>query len=114
MLDLAGTDTKGERAKGAVGGGVRVPADDDHARERQPLLWTDDVDDALADVVHREEGDAGGAAVFLQGLDLLGADQVGNRFVPIGGGHVVVRHGDSRQRTSRFAASELQALKRLW
>src|SRR5205823_4829474 len=35
VLDLAGTDTKGERAEGAVGGGVRVPADDDHARDRQ-------------------------------------------------------------------------------
>ena len=46
-LDLAGADPERERAEGAVGRGVRVAADDRHARLRQPELRPDDVDDAL-------------------------------------------------------------------
>jgi hypothetical protein len=44
--------------RGAVGRGVRVAADERHAGLRDALLRPDHVDDALALVVHREDGDA--------------------------------------------------------
>ena len=56
VLDLAGADAEGQRAEGAVGGGVAVAADDGHARLGEALLGPDDVDDALAGVAHRVAG----------------------------------------------------------
>ena len=47
VLDLAGADAEGQRAEGAVGGGVAVAAHDRHARLGEALLGADDVDDAL-------------------------------------------------------------------
>ena len=52
VLDLAGADAVRQRAEGAVGGGVRIAADDRHAGQRRALLRADHVDDALALVVH--------------------------------------------------------------
>ena len=46
------------RAKRAVGRGVRVAANDGHARQGGALLRANHVHDALADVVHLEFGDA--------------------------------------------------------
>jgi len=48
MFDFRRADAVGERTEGAVGGGVAVAADDGRARQREPLLGADDVDDALA------------------------------------------------------------------
>ena len=55
VLDLARADAEGQRAEGAVGGGVGVAAHDGHARLGEALLGADDVDDALARVAHRVE-----------------------------------------------------------
>ena len=57
-LHLARADAEGEGAEGAVGGGVRVAADDGHARLREAELRADDVDDALAVRAQRVERDA--------------------------------------------------------
>ena len=48
VLDLAGADAERERAERAVGRGVRVAADDRHARLGDAQLRADHVDDALA------------------------------------------------------------------
>ena len=56
MLHLGGADPEGQRPEGAMGGGVGVAADDGHARLGDPLLGTDDVDDALAGIVQPVEG----------------------------------------------------------
>ena len=58
MLDLGGADAEGQRAEGAVRRGVAVAADDGHAGLGHALLGADDVDDALADIVHVEIGHA--------------------------------------------------------
>ena len=47
VLDLAGADAERQRAEGAMRRGVRVAADDRHARLGQAELRADDVDDAL-------------------------------------------------------------------
>ena len=57
VLDLGGADAEGQRAEGAVGGGVRVAADDRHARLGDAELGPDHVDDALlvgAEAVERD------------------------------------------------------------
>ena len=47
VLDLARADAEGQRAEGAVGGGVAVAADDRHPGLGHAELGPDDVDDAL-------------------------------------------------------------------
>ncbi len=48
VLDLARADPEGERAEGAVRGGVRVAADDRHAGLRNAELGADHMNDPLA------------------------------------------------------------------
>ena len=78
VLDLAGADAEGERAERAVGRGVAVAADDGHPGLREPLLGSDDVDDALAGVAHPVEPDAELATVLLEHLDLAAGHRVGD------------------------------------
>ena len=53
--DLGGPDAEGERAERTVGARVAVAADDGASRLGNPELWTDDVHDAAAVVLHPEE-----------------------------------------------------------
>ena len=94
VLDLAGADPEGEGTERPVGRGVAVAADDGHAGLGQPLLGSDDVDDALVGVAHRVAGDAELGAVGVEDRQLLGRDGVGHRLVDVGGRHVVVGGGD--------------------
>jgi hypothetical protein len=76
VLDLGGADAVGQGTEGAVGGGVRVAADHGHARQGGALLRADDVNDALALVVHLEFDDAVFVAVVVEGLHLQARDLV--------------------------------------
>src|SRR6266487_6982049 len=58
VLDFRRADAEGERAEGAMGGRVGIPAHEDDPRLGQPLLGTDDVHDPLADVSPPELRDA--------------------------------------------------------
>ena len=98
MFDFAGADAVRQRAKGAVGGGVRVTAHHGHARQRGAVFRSDDVHDALAPGQERE---VGGSAkllhVAVQRRHLLLAGGVGDAVIaalPAGGWRVVVRRGD--------------------
>ena len=66
VLDLAGADAKGERAKGAVGGRVRVAAHHGGAGQGEALLRADDVHDALALVAEAKVGQAKVLDVLLE------------------------------------------------
>ena len=68
VLDLAGADAEGQRAEGAVRGGVAVAADDRHARLGDAELGPDDVDDALVLGAQRVDRDAELLAVALERL----------------------------------------------
>ena len=70
VLDLAGADPEGERAEGAVRGGVRVAADDRHAGLGDAELGADHVDDPLAVGAERVDRDAELLAVALERFDL--------------------------------------------
>ena len=56
VLDLRRADAEGERPEGAVGRGVGIAAYDGRAGQGEALLGADDVDDALAQVLHVEIG----------------------------------------------------------
>src|SRR5579862_9279052 len=70
MLDLGGTDAKGKRTEGAMRRRMAVAANDRHAGLGHALLGADDMDDALADIVHAKIGDAVFLDVALERLDL--------------------------------------------
>ena len=113
VLDLARADAEGEGAEGAVGGGVRVAADDRHARLGQAQLRAHDVDDALLGVAEGVQGHAELGAVLAQGPHLEGGDGVGDRPVDVGRGDVVVLGPDGQLRTAHGAPGEAEALERL-
>jgi len=52
VLDLARTDTEGQRAERPMGRGVGIAANDGHPGLGKSLFGPDDVDNALAGVVH--------------------------------------------------------------
>ena len=66
VLDLARADAEGERAEGAVRGGVRVAADDRHAGLGDAELGADHVHDPLTLGAERVDGDAELRAVALE------------------------------------------------
>ena len=115
VLDLARADPERERAERAVGGGVRVAADDRHAGLGDAELRPDHVDDALAVGADRVERDAELLAVALERLDLdareLVADARGDRRAV--GRHVVVGGGERAVGAADLAAGEPQALEGL-
>ena len=98
-----------------MSGGVRVAADDRHARQGRAVFRSDDMDYSLAFGHERKEGCCtkfGNIAV--QSGDLLFADRVRNAVVaqlPAGCRCVVVRCGNDRADTPDFAPSLTQAFK---
>ena len=113
VLDLGGADAEGDRAEGAVRGGVRVAAHNRHAGLRQAELRADDVHDALLDVAERVQAHAEVGAVLPQGLDLGAAHRVGDRLVPVDRGDVVVLGGQRQVGAADRAVGEAQAVEGL-
>ncbi len=113
MLDFASPDSECQGTKGSMGGCMRIPAYDGRSRKREPLFGADDVNHTLSDVIHAEVGNAEVTAVFLKGLNLLRADEIGNRQFPIGRGDIVIRHRERGGGTAWAPAGKLQPLKGL-
>ncbi len=115
VLDLARADAEGERAEGAVGGGVRVAAHDRHARLGDAELGADHVHDPLAVGAERVHGHAELFAVALERFHLharkLVLDARGHgRAV---GGRVVVGGRERAVGTAHLAPRKAQAVERL-
>jgi hypothetical protein len=113
VLHLRRADAESEGGESTVGVRVRVPADDRHAGQREPLLGTDDVDDALAGVVHVELLDAVAGAVLVQGINLEPRYRVRDAVGAIGGGHVVIGHRDVGVAPPGLPAGERQTFEGL-
>src|SRR3546814_9443797 len=73
----------------------------------------DDMDDALARVVHAEDRHAERGAVLLQSLDLDAALFVLDALGTVGGRHVVVRHRQGRLGMAQLAAGEAEPFEGL-
>ena len=67
-------------------GGVRITAHDRHSRQGKALLGSDNMHDALPDIVHAEQGDAEGAAIVFERVNLvaLTASAIGRRRSVVG------------------------------
>src|SRR5204863_8919815 len=113
VFDFAGADAKGQRAKGAVRGGVAVAANNGLARLSDAKLRADDVDNALIFAVHVEEADAGLATVFLQGFKLKLGIVIEDRKGAVGGGDGMFHHGERKIGAAGFAAVRAETGKGL-
>ncbi len=103
-----------KRPECAVRRGVRVAADDGHARLGEAQLRADHVHDALLARVHVVELDAELGAVLAQRGDLRGRDLVDDVEPALDGrGHVVVHGRDAAIGTAHLAAGQPQAFEGL-
>ncbi len=113
VLDFGRADAVGQGAEGAVRGGVAVAADDGEARLRAALLGADHVDDAVADVAHREELDAVLGITLRASVSSCsrasGSLTAGHAEGLALGGRVVVGDGERQVRPAHLAAIGLEA-----
>ncbi len=100
-----------KRAKGTVGRGMRIAADDGHAGLGEALLRPDDVDDALADIVHAEIGHAKIAGVLFERFDLDTAFDLDDALGAVRGRHVMVSNRQRRLRPVHLATRHAQAFE---
>jgi hypothetical protein len=83
MFDFARADSKGDCTKGAVGGCVRVPADNCHSRLGQSQFWSDNVNYALVFAPERIKMNIKFLAILAKGLDLDTRDRIFNGLINI-------------------------------
>src|ERR1035438_2846199 len=111
MLYFAGADAKRECAKCAVRRGVRVAADNGHARFGDAQLGTNDVDDTLVARVHVVKLDAKVGAVLAQSGYLFCRDLVHDIEAARNRRWYIVVHGRDAAVRSEEHTSELQSLR---
>ncbi len=113
MLDFRCADAECQRTKRAMGRGVRIPANHGDTRQRETLFGTNNVHDTLADIAHRQIFDAEFFCVGFECCDLNGRFRIGDASRAIGGGHIVIGHGQRHFGAAHFAARHAQTFKRL-
>ena len=113
MLDLAGADAMRERTERTVGRRMAVAAHDGRARQREALLGSDDVDNALAAVELIEILDSELPRVLRQRIDLDARLGVGDAFAPVAGRDIVVDHRQRLLRRADGAAGQAKTLEGL-
>ncbi len=114
MLDLGRADTERECPEGAVRGSVGIAADDDGARQGQPQLRPDHVDDALPAMAGAEARDCRVVAVLPQRVHLRHAHRVGAGDAVTVGGDVVVHRGNNQPGPANAPALDPEAFECLW
>ena len=77
-----------------MGAGVGVATHDGHTGQREPLLGTYHVDDAIVGVHHTVVGQPKLSRIALEGLHLSPGYRVGYRLVLVVGRDVVVGHAE--------------------
>src|SRR3974390_982065 len=113
MLDLGGADAVGERAERTVGRGMAVAADERRAGEREALLRSDDVPDALSPVELVEIFKPEQPGVLGEIGDLGGALRIGIGCLAVGGRDVVVDHAERLLRRPHGPPGKPQTLEGL-
>ena len=96
MFNLRRTNTEGQCRHCAMGRGVRIATNNGHTRQGRALLRSNNVNDALTDVLDFKLGDAKCVTVFVQGFNLQTRHGVNNARIAlraIGGRYIVVAHG---------------------
>src|SRR5229473_733283 len=116
MLDLAGTDAKGQCTQRAMGRGMRVAAHNGHPGQGQSLLRSDDVHDPLPRIGHIIQGQAKFLRVPFHGGQALLALFIHHvQHAPSWDGwHIMVKHGNGGIGPAYLAGGETQTSKGLW
>ena len=110
MLDLGRADAERQRAERAMGGGVRVAADDREPRLRQAELRADDVNDPFPTASGRVERHPELGAVSLECIELCLRQRVGRARA---GGDVVIHRRECQVRSADPPAGESKPLEGL-
>ncbi len=113
VFDFGSAYAEGQRTQRAMCRGVRIAAHHGHARQSRPLFRADDMDDALAYVIHLEFGDPKLGAIAVQRFDLQARDRIGDTLATIGGGYIVVGRGQIGRATPHIATGQSQPLEGL-
>ena len=114
VLNFGGADTKRQRAKCAVSGGVGIAADDGHPRQGHALFRPHHVDDTLIRVVQIVQLNAELLAVFDQLLHLNARHFAGRVDIFRLGRNVMVHGGEGFTRLTNLTVVRAQAVKGLW
>ena len=101
-LHLGGSDAESHGTHRAMRGGVRVAADDCHARQGESPLRSDDVDDTIPFVIHAEVAQSEVLCVLFERGHLFPAHLVLDRFVLVVGRDVMVGHAIDLFRAEAF------------
>ena len=72
MFNFTRSDPKGKCAKSTVSGCMAIATNDCHSGKCAALFWANDMDDSLARIAHRVEGDTEILGVGAHHIDLLG------------------------------------------
>ena len=107
----------GQRAKRAMRGGVAVAAHNGQPRQGEALLRPSHMNNALANVIHRQIFDAKLGAIGFQRFDLQFAFRVFNRRETarsIRCRNIVVGHSKRFMRRAWTTPGHTQAFKSLW
>ena len=111
MGDLGGADAEGERAECAMGGGVAVAADHGQARQGQPLLGPDDMDDALAGVVEAEQPELMALRIVAQLHDHALDGGIDAIEIALAGRDVMILDAEGQVRPRQLGAARLQLVE---
>ena len=106
--DLRRANTERQRAERAMRRGVRIPAHQCQARQRDPLFGSHDMHDALAGIVEAHGIEAVPARVGAQPGDQGGTFGIGDRQRPRVGRDVVVRDPERQIGTAQRPAGMVQ------
>ena len=110
---FAGADAESHRSHGTVGGCMRIPAHDSHARKGKPSFGSHHMDNAVLGIHHAEMCQPEVCRILCQRIDLCTGHRIFNRFVLVVGGRVVVRHTDDMVGPETFESSFPHALESL-
>ncbi len=113
MFHFTRADSKSQRAKSAVRGGMAVAADHRHAWLRQAQLRPDHMDHALPVAANAETAKAEFGAVGFQLRELFGGDLVDDGQRAVGGRYAVIGRGNGEIGTPDLQPALAQALKSL-
>ena len=113
MLNLAGANSKSQRAKRSVRRSVTVAAHNRLPWLRNPQFRPDDVHNALVLAIHVEQMHARLRAIAFQRFELPARVRIQHRQQPILRRNRVIHHRKSQLRAPHFAPRGLQPSKRL-
>ncbi len=85
---------EGNRAECSVGGGMRVAANDRHARKGNAVLRADDMNDAVLRIAQSPMGDMVFCRILFQGPELVGGERVRYRQMLVDGRRIMIGRGE--------------------